>query len=178
MQEVILQTQANSEDDSLPDQERDLNVKLNEELTTIVQPVRRWHTITSKHHIISNNMTVNSNFFNAIAIPGQDEVFVQFDPGLDDRRTKYVQELSDMEGPTRGFMAASMLRDEMRKMYRGEIVIVGNPAIRAHDILVISDDIRQIFGIVEVDKVIHTMDTQNGFISVITPALVCEVGDN
>lgn len=168
---------ANEDGDEEALDDLNLNESFLEYITTVTRPVRRWHVATSKHHIVANNMTVNANFYNALAIPGEDEVFVQYDPGLDDRRIRYAKELADIKNPAKTFMAASMLRDEMRKMYRGEIILTGNPEIRAHDILVISDDVRQIFGIVEVDKVVHSMDGHNGFITIVTPALVCEVGD-
>lgn len=178
--EILLDSDRRLDEGDQSEQERQLEQIFNEEIKEVLRPVRKWHIVTSKHHIIANNMTANSNYFNAIGIPGEEDkpVYVQFDPGLDDRRVKYARELADVSRKQiKGFMAASLLRDEMRKMYRGEIILTGNPEIRPHDILVISDDIRQIFGIVEVDKVIHSMDTQNGFISVVTPALVCEVGD-
>lgn len=167
------------EEGELDAETENISIRLLQELREIKRPVRKWHVATSKHHIIANNMTVNSNFYNAVVVPGsEDEVFVQFDPGLTDPRTKWAQELADLKDTAvRGFMAVSMLRDELRRMYRGEIIMTGNPDIRPHDILVISDDIRQIFGAVEVDKVVHRMDTQNGFITIVTPALICEAGD-
>jgi hypothetical protein len=144
--------------------------------TLPVKPVRNWHIITSKHHIIANNIQVNSDFANRVII-GETEV--KYDPGLEDVRTRQFNQFDDkhVNDATKGFMSVELLRREMRRMYSGEIILTGNPGIRPYDILVIVDQIRQIFGIVEVDKVQHSMSMEHGFITIITPALVAEAGD-
>lgn len=160
------------------DEELQVSQRLQRQLEKCEKPVRQWHIITSKFHIIQNGMTISNDFANATAIAVNDrKSFATFDPGLDDLRLKTFPEFSKVKEVVRGYMAASLLNDEMKKMYRGDIIITGNPSIRPHDIVHIIDDVRQIYGLVEVERVIHSMDVEHGFITIITPALISEVAD-
>jgi soluble lytic murein transglycosylase-like protein len=147
-------------------------------LPFLVKDVRRWHIVTSRHHIIANNIEVNSDFANVVRVGKE---LLTFDPGLEDKRTRdfsaeFGTKLTASKS-NHGYMAANLLASELRQMYRGELIITGNPEIRPHDVLVIIDDTRQIYGMVEVEKVVNSMTLETGYITVITPALMVEVGD-
>lgn len=150
-----------------------------EQMSRQVKPVRQWHIVNSDYHIIDNNIQVSSNFANAIAIEEGEGGFVKYDPGLENVRTRWYPEYENdtYDDDIKPFIAASLLSDNMKRMYRGELIVTGNPEIRPHDILVIHDHVRHIFGMVEVDKVVHSMSLDNGFITIITPALVTEIYD-
>lgn len=141
-----------------------------------IKPVRKWHFITSSHHIISNNIMVNANFANKVDLHGAS---VRFDPGLTDVRTANI----DSEFPkslsktTRNFIAANVLAEEMQNMYQGEIIIAGNANIQPHDIIIIFDDVRHIHGGVIAAKVQHSFNQETGFITIISPAALTEVAD-
>lgn len=143
-------------------------------LPFLVKPVRKWHIITSKHHIISNNIQINSDFANRIKFG---DMVVPFDPGLTDPRTRDISQAYKTGSAVDGYVASNILAGELRKMYRGEIIVTGNPEIRPHDIILVLDERSQIFGIVEAEKVVNSMSIEYGYITTIMPALVVEVGD-
>lgn len=146
-----------------------------DELHKAYRPVRKWHIASSNINIVANNITVNNNFYNAVQV-GKD-MTLQFDPGLKDVRTKFVEDMFNDKSKRaldRFYIGQSILRDEMKRMYSGEIILVGNPDIRPHDIIILMDHARQIYGPVEVLKVVHSMDNENGFISIVTPGLITE----
>lgn len=147
----------------------------------VVKPIRKLHIVTSRHHIVSNGMVVSQDFSNAVSVDGDIESTCSYDGHLMDRRYRNFATIlgstSKEKKAIRGYMAASMLADQFRTMYRGEIILTGDPTIRPHDLLHIVDENRQIFGVVEVDRVVHSMDFENGFITVVTPALLTEVSD-
>jgi hypothetical protein len=165
-----MKDQAEKNDPALADKLRVLDF--------MVKDVRKWHVVTSKHHIIANNIEVNSDFANRVRFGSQTLIF---DPGLEDVRTRdYGAEGGAKLKATSscdGYICANLLAGELRKMYRGELILTGNPAIRPHDVLVILDEVRQIFGMVEVDKVVNSMTLETGYITIVTPALMVEVGD-
>jgi len=143
-------------------------------LNYLIKPVRRWHIVTSKNHIIANNIELNSDFANSVKFG---DLVLSFDPGLDDKRTRDYSNTYKHGKTIDGYVASSLLAGEMRKMYRGEIIITGNPEIRPHDIVLILDHTRQIYGIVEVDTVVNSMSIEYGYITTIKPNLIVEVGD-
>ncbi|MEN6526946.1 MAG: peptidoglycan DD-metalloendopeptidase family protein [Candidatus Polarisedimenticolia bacterium] len=150
-------------------------------LKETVHPIRKMHVVTSRHHIVSNGMTVSGDFANAVSVDGDLKSTCSYDGHLIDRRYRNFATIlgssSKEKDKIRGFMAASMLADQFKTMYRGEIILTGDPTIRPHDLLSLVDENRQIFGVVEVDRVVHSMDFENGFITVVTPALLTEVSD-
>lgn len=141
-----------------------------------VKPARRWHMLTAKHHIIQNNIQLNSNFANEVRAHKH---VVRFDRELTEIRTRHfdAEIPASTESVPLDFMLSSLLADELRSMYMGELIVTGNSEIWPHDIILIFDDIRNIFGAVEVAKVQHTFNQDIGFISIIQPHLIVEVGD-
>lgn len=141
-----------------------------------LKPVRKWHLVTSKHHIIANNIVLNSNFANQVVVR---EHKVSFDPSLNEVRTRYF----DQEVPAslnevhRGFTMTSLLADEIKTMYRGQLLVTGIAEIDPHDIMVIFDDVRHIHGAFEVAKVQHIFNQELGFISIVEPHAIVEVAD-
>lgn len=69
------------------------------------------------------------------------------------------------------------LKNSLKKIYAGEIILMGNPEIRAWDLLYICDSYERIFGMVEVGQVIHHFTPETGFITSITPNALVTVND-
>jgi hypothetical protein len=142
-----------------------------------IRPVRQWHLVTSKHHIIANNIQLNNNFANEVMF---EDTTVSYDANLTDKRTRYmdgeVPEQIEKE-PYLSLYMASVLADELRTMYRGQLILAGNPEINPHDIIMIYDDVRHMHGSIEVAKVTHTFNQEMGFISIVEPHLVVEQAD-
>jgi hypothetical protein len=144
-------------------------------LSLVVKPVRKWHIVTSKNHIIANNIELSSDFNTSVKFG---DLYVSFDPGLDEVRTRDYTNVYKSGRSVDGFVASSLLANEMRKMYQGEIIITGNPEIRPHDIVLILDHTRQIYGIVEAETVVNSMSIEYGYITTIKPSLIVEVADS
>jgi len=68
--------------------------------------------------------------------------------------------------------AVGLLMRSLRDIYKGTIVITGNPKIKPYDVCVLYDDYREIYGPVEVEQVTHIMSQETGFITEIKPDLM------
>jgi len=144
----------------------------------MLKPVRQWHIVTAKHHIIANNIQLNNNFANEIKAGSKNAV--RYDAELTERRTRFadreIPEWANKE-PDRSIFMSSLLAEEVRTMYRGQLVLTGNSEIEPHDIIVIFDETRHMHGAIEVAKVNHIFNQEMGFITIVEPHLIVEQGD-
>ncbi|GAG76670.1 unnamed protein product, partial [marine sediment metagenome] len=79
--------------------------------------------------------------------------------------------------PSRWRVGVSLLAKEVKKMYDGELTIIGNARIKPYDILHVIDYTNDMHGAVEVRRVIHTLNPQTGFTTRITPDLIVNQKD-
>ena len=68
--------------------------------------------------------------------------------------------------------AMGTLMDTMKDMYRGEIIVMGNPRLRPWDIAIMTDDYNDMVGPIEIEQVVHTFSHETGFITEIKPSAV------
>lgn len=68
--------------------------------------------------------------------------------------------------------AVSLLMRNLRDVYKGTIVVTGNPKIKPYDVCVLFDSYRDIYGPVEVEQVTHIISQETGFITEIKPDLI------
>ncbi len=155
-----------------------------------VKPFRDYHLITSKQHIISNNIRASAkNTFNTISVqygettlePDTKQLIQQnwdiftlpFDSALPDEdiREMFAQYVNCQHKYMAKQYATSLLLKALKEVYRGEITIIGNPNIKPYDIVLIHDDYSDLMGPVEVEQVIHRFSQDTGFVTEITPDL-------
>lgn len=155
-----------------------------------IKPFRAYHLVTSKNHIIANNIRASSKgTFNTVSIQyGQgkfnketqqliqddyDILTLSIDAALPDEdiREIFVQYNNCQHKLLAKKYAVSLLIRQLKEVYRGELVIVGNPDIKPHDIVYIFDDYSDLMGPVEVEQVVHRFSQDTGFITEITPDL-------
>lgn len=74
-------------------------------------------------------------------------------------------------------MTASGLKDAMKEMYAGDMVILGDPTIKPHDRMYIMDNYEGITGQCTAKEVVHHMSVDNGFTTTVSPDLICAVDD-
>ena len=74
-------------------------------------------------------------------------------------------------------IALSHLKENIKDIYGGELIIVGNPDIRPHDLVYLADVYERMYGIFEVEQVIHHFTSELGFITAITPNALVTVND-
>lgn len=152
-------------------------------------PFRRYHTISSDQDIVWNGVMNSENAMaNAVEVP----YFLSKDantPGaapygtarfkahwsVPDYLTRSV--LMPAYPNCKGYAMAmrygmGSLMYQMKEMYRGEILLTGNPRIRPWDICVVLDTYNDMIGPVEVEQVVHTFSYSTGFITEIKPSAV------
>jgi 3D (Asp-Asp-Asp) domain-containing protein len=66
-------------------------------------------------------------------------------------------------------IATSALADSLRLMYKGQLIVMGDPSAKPFDLMYIYDSYSQISGATEIREVVHSMSRENGFISMIVP---------
>ena len=74
-------------------------------------------------------------------------------------------------------MTASALKDSMKEMYAGDLVILGDTSVKPHDRISINDSYTGISGQCTVKEVVHHMSLENGFITTISPDCINTVQD-
>jgi len=71
----------------------------------------------------------------------------------------------------------SHLKESIKDVYNGEITVVGNPDIRPHDLIYLADVYERMYGIFEVEQVVHHFTPEMGFVTSITPNAFVTVND-
>lgn len=69
------------------------------------------------------------------------------------------------------------LKESLKDIYGGEILIVGDPTMRPHDLLYINDIYSKIYGLCEIEQVVHHFTPDTGFVTSITPNALVSVDD-
>lgn len=74
-------------------------------------------------------------------------------------------------------MTASALKDSVKEMYAGDLVIIGDASVKPHDRIAITDTYQGISGQATVKEVVLSMSVDKGFITTISPDCICTVDD-
>jgi hypothetical protein len=74
-------------------------------------------------------------------------------------------------------IALSHLKESIKDIYGGELIIIGNADIRPHDLVYLSDIYEKMYGIFEVEQVVHHFTPEMGYITSITPNALVTVND-
>lgn len=69
------------------------------------------------------------------------------------------------------------LKESLKDIYGGELWIIGNPDIRPHDLVYLSDVSARMYGMFEVEAITHHFTPDLGFVSAIVPNAVVTVND-
>lgn len=73
---------------------------------------------------------------------------------------------------------ANALKDYMKEMYQGELIVLGDPAVKPFDKVTIADTYEDITGSVEVEQVVHMFSVDTGFTTSITPDCISAIDNN
>lgn len=145
-----------------------------------LMPVRRYHLV-DYNHIIHNGLSVNDQIYNAVKI--KDREPFKFNQNIPDQHVRVLdvtEMIEDVDNnvlhgigePLINAYSQSFLREEVGRMYQGEIIIRGMPEIEPFDVILLNDMSTGMIGPVEVDTVIHSFNLENGFITIIKPRLL------
>jgi hypothetical protein len=71
----------------------------------------------------------------------------------------------------------SHLKESIKDIYGGELTIIGNADIRPHDLVYLADVYERMYGIFEVEQVVHHFTPDMGFVTSIKPNAFVTVND-
>lgn len=74
-------------------------------------------------------------------------------------------------------VALAHLRESIKDIYGGEVMLIGSPDIRPHDLVYIADIYERMYGIFEVEQVVHHFTPELGFVTSVTPNALVTVND-
>lgn len=74
-------------------------------------------------------------------------------------------------------VALSHLKESLKDIYGGELIVLGDASIRPFDIVYLADVYSKIYGPFEVEQVVHHFSPETGFITSITPNAVVTIND-
>lgn len=74
-------------------------------------------------------------------------------------------------------MTASLLKDSIKDMYQGEMLIIGDPTVKPHDRFYVHDSYEDISGCALVEGVVHQFSAEAGFVTSIIPDCIAVVDD-
>jgi len=85
-------------------------------------------------------------------------------------------------GVTNGYeiawrITAKALKDSIKDMYQGELIVIGDPTVKPYDRIWIEDMYEQMQGACEVEAVVHNFDVQNGFTTSIFVDCISAIDD-
>jgi hypothetical protein len=151
-------------------------------------PFRRYHLVTSDTDIVHNGIiSSNSRVGNAVSVMYTDpnigaEEMVTPVGVTEMKASNFIPEQEIQMVPVsypncRGYSMSlryglGTLLYTMREMYRGELMVLGNPRIRPWDICVLRDEYNDMIGPVEVEAVVHMFSHETGFLTEIKPNAV------
>ncbi len=69
-------------------------------------------------------------------------------------------------------MTINALKDSMRQMYQGHMIVIGDPSVKPQDRICVEDAYEDMEGMFEVREVIHQLSPETGFTTTITPDLI------
>ena len=69
------------------------------------------------------------------------------------------------------------LKENLKNIYTGELIILGNAQIRTYDLIYLYDSYEKMYGLFEVEQVVHQFNSEMGFITSITPNAIVMIND-
>lgn len=155
------------------------------------KPFAQYHFYNSYGDIISNKIRTSEDgvYTNVIVnYDGKptDIIHADFDIRYDKQRTAVIEApiVADFPGanyfrPAKQalYYGCSALRDFMKDMYKGQLVVIGDPSVKPFDYVHIMDDMTTMNGVFQVESVTHHFSMETGFITSITPDVVTVIDD-
>jgi len=141
-----------------------------------MRPIVETHSAVSGVNIIKNNIRATmSESANTVSLTKEDSnstMELSVSPGLTTKLAKSIVDINceDVQVRTQAIFGA--LQEEMQKMYRGLLILSGNPRIKPYHYIRVDDYYNSMFGSIEVDKVIHSFNHKSGFTSSIVPHMI------
>lgn len=69
------------------------------------------------------------------------------------------------------------LKENLKNIYQGELMIIGDPSIRPYDLVYMADSYEKMYGFFEVEQVVHHFTPETGFVTTLTPNACVTIND-
>ena len=151
------------------------------------KPYMQLHMLDSHMDIVSNRIKASADGMKNVIIveyegakPTQ-PIYADYDIKFDKQRTGVVtaplistSKLTNFwKTEKQGlYYGCSVLRDYMKEMYKGQLVVLGTPTMKPHDMFYMNDTMHEMNGNCLVRAVTHHFSYDTGFISTIEPDAV------
>lgn len=87
-----------------------------------------------------------------------------------------ADEIGENGGYQIAWRATAMgLKDTVKDMYTGELIVMGDPSVKPYDKMFVHDTYEDIQGMAEVESVVHTFSIDTGFTTSITPDCIAAI---
>lgn len=156
-------------------------------------PASNVHLVTSSNNLITNGLRLSSDYATKIKVnyydsksEAEDQLAWEtetFEAKADDNlypfdiRSKELT-LSGCLGRYAAFLyGTTELKKEAEKMYRGKILVLGNPSMKSGDYIFIDDSEKRMHGLVLVRECYHHFDEKVGYITEIVPGQYVEAAN-
>lgn len=153
-----------------------------------VRNFRQYHLMDSYTNLITNKMQADyRDVYNQIMVTWDGNGISQGEEGKlvtlkmndfleeEDIRAKSITGWNADSPDTAYRYGAHQLWREAKKLYKGNIVTIGNPEYKPYDYIVINDDVTQTYGSIEVKQHVLNMSPGEGMISTITPSMISTI---
>lgn len=156
------------------------------------KPFSQFHYVDTHMDIVQNRMKASKDGMYTIVVGSYGgkptmPVYADYDINFSHQRTAVI-ELPLVSRTTPGldhfttekqaiYYCASTLRDYLKDMYQGNIMILGTPTLKPHDMVYLSDNVSDMNGTVGVESVIHHFSHESGFITNFTPDAMTVIDD-
>jgi hypothetical protein len=67
------------------------------------------------------------------------------------------------------YFAAMVLKDHVKEMYQGPLIVLGSPWYKPYDYIAVADHISGMNGLAEVKDCTHTMSLETGYVTTVSP---------
>lgn len=137
-----------------------------------------YNTVSIQHRKIPTGNSEHDRRSRQIALqyaqndPDDDDVVtVKLNTDIKDSdvREAFVRYFNCRSEPLAYRYALSALAKYVKDMYKGSIVVLGNPRLKPYDLCYINDTYNDVCGPIEVEEVVHTFSHETGFITEIVP---------
>jgi len=153
------------------------------------KPFMQFRFYDSKTDIIQNRIKATAdNMYNAVVVRYDDEVtptiYADYDINFSQQKLTIVEapiiaRFGDFWTSKRQAInyGCSVLRDYMKDMYDGYLLVLGDPTVKPYDMMYINDDIVEMRGNCLVKEVIHHFSHETGFVTRIKPDALVVIDD-
>lgn len=165
-------------------------IKLGDEISAVnvapnERPFRESHLALSGYNIVRNGIVASmAHSANTVTITNGDDQATESMPVTDSLITKHPKLVYDINAvggirkPIKTQAVMSALGEELRKMYRGQLALLGNPKIRPYHMVRVDDHYNLMYGSVEADRVIHSFNQQSGYTTNVVPHMIVRVAED